>query len=182
MPCPQQAFINEDCHRNEFCGEMNARWEWLRRWWPALAWAVVISIFSTGAFTSENTGRVIIPVLHWLLPHAPMETLILLHHYIRKSAHFTEYFILSLLLLRGIRGENRGLKLAWALLAIAIVACYASLDEFHQSFVPGRTPAVTDVMIDTSGGIAAQAIAALTMMLAHLREERREKSAASNAS
>jgi len=160
---------------------MSARWEWLRRWWPALAWAVVISIFSTGAFTSENTNRVIIPILHWLLPRMPMETLQLIHHYIRKSAHFAEYFIFSILLLRAIRGPKRGIRLAWALLAIAIVACYASLDEFHQSFVPGRTAAVGDVMIDTSGGIAAQAIAALLMMWAHLREERREKSAVSNA-
>jgi VanZ family protein len=148
---------------------------WLKRWWPALAWAILISIFSTGAFTSENTSRIIVPALHWLFPHIPTDTLFLIHHYIRKCAHFTEYFILSLLLLRGIRGENRGTKLAWALLAIAIVACYASLDEFHQSFVPGRTPAVTDVMIDTSGGIAAQAIAALVVMLAHLRAERRVK-------
>lgn len=152
---------------------MNPLKKWLKRWWPALVWAAAISIFSTGAFTSENTGRIIIPVLHWMFPHLPMDTLFLIHHYIRKCAHFTEYFILSLLLLRAIRGENRGLRLAWALLAIAIVACYASLDEFHQSFVPGRTPAVTDVMIDTSGGIAAQAIAALLMMWAHLREENR---------
>lgn len=136
-----------------------------------LAWAILISLFSTGAFTSENTSRFIIPVLHWLFPHAPMETLFLIHHYIRKCAHFTEYFILSLLLLHAIRGENRGIRLAWALLAIAIVTCYASLDEFHQSFVPGRTAAVPDVMIDTSGGIAAQAIAALMMMWRHLREE-----------
>ena len=150
---------------------MTARWEWLRKWWPAIVWAVAISCFSTGAFTSENTSRIIIPVLHWLFPHVPLETLLLIHHYVRKCAHFTEYFILSLLLLRGIRGQNRGIKLAWALLAIAIVACYASLDEFHQSFVPGRTPAVTDVIIDTSGGIAAQAIAALLMMWAHLRRE-----------
>ncbi len=48
------------------------------------------------------------------------------------------------------------MQLAWALLAIVLVAGYASLDEFHQSFVPGRTAAVGDVLIDTSGGVAAQ--------------------------
>jgi VanZ family protein len=154
---------------------MTSRNEWLRRWWPAVVWAVAISMFSTGAFTSENTSRFIIPVLHWLFPNAPMDTLLVMHHYIRKCAHFTEYFILSLLLLRGIRGENRGTRLAWALLAIALVACYASLDEFHQSFVPGRTAAVGDVMIDTSGGIAAQAIAALVVLWGHIRGERRER-------
>lgn len=147
---------------------------WMKQWWPALVWAVVISTFSTGAFTSENTSRVIIPILHWLLPHAPMETLELIHHIIRKCAHFTEYFILSLLILRGIRRGRKENHLAWALLAILIVAAYASLDEFHQRFVPGRTPAVRDVLIDTSGGTAAQLIAALVVLWGHVRERQRE--------
>ena len=85
--------------------------QWLKRWWPALAWAVVISCFSTGAFTSEHTSRIIIPVLHWLFPHASTQTLHLIHHYIRKCAHFTEYFILSLLVLRGIRAGRPGTRL-----------------------------------------------------------------------
>jgi len=155
-------------------GEASAGW--FARWWPALAWAVVISLFSTGAFTSENTGRIIIPALHWLFPSLAPQTLALLHHIIRKCAHFTEYFILSLLILRGIRAGRHGTKLAWAVLAIVIVAGYASLDEFHQSFVPGRTPAVTDVLIDTTGGAAAQAIAALFAMLVHVREVRPRES------
>jgi VanZ family protein len=149
---------------------------WVARWWPALAWAVVISLFSTGAFTAENTGRIIIPLLHWLFPSIPPQTLSLIHHIIRKCAHFTEYFILSLLILRGIRAGRHGTKLAWAVLAIAIVAGYASLDEFHQRFVPGRTPAVSDVLLDTTGGAAAQAVAALFAMLVHVREVRPRES------
>jgi VanZ family protein len=145
---------------------------WLALWWPALAWAVVISLFSTGTFTADNTGRIIIPMLHWLFPSLPPQTLALIHHIIRKCAHFTEYFILSLLILRGIRAGRHGTKLAWAVLAIVLVAGYASLDEFHQRFVPGRTPAVTDVLIDTTGGATAQAIAALFAMLIHVREIR----------
>jgi VanZ family protein len=135
----------------------------LRRWWPALAWAIVISIFSTSAFTSDNTSRIIIPILHWLMPHAATATLFEIHHVIRKCGHFVEYFILSLLVLRGIRAGRRDSRIVWALAAIAIVACYASLDEFHQIFVPGRTPAVADVLLDTIGGICAQIVAALVV-------------------
>ena len=51
----------------------------------------------------------------------------------------------------------------WALAAIAMVACYASLDEFHQIFVPGRTAAVADVLLDTIGGICAQIAVALVI-------------------
>jgi VanZ family protein len=145
---------------------------WVAGWWPALAWAVVISLFSTHLFTSENTGKIIIPLLHWLFPSFSPTALALIHHIIRKCAHFTEYFILSLLILRGIRARRHGTRLAWAGLAILLVAGYASLDEFHQRFVPGRTPAVTDVLIDTTGGATAQAIAALFALWFHVRELR----------
>jgi len=146
---------------------------WLKRWWPALAWAIVISGFSTGAFTSENTSRVIIPVLHWLFPHAAMHTLEHIHHLIRKTGHFTEYFVLSWLILRGIRGEKRETHLRWAVVAVIIVAAYAALDELHQVFVPGRTAAIGDVLIDTTGGIAGQAVAALLALWVHARERGR---------
>ncbi len=97
------------------------------------------------------------------MPHAAMATLLEIHHVIRKCGHFTEYFILSLLVLRGIRAGRRDARIVWALAAIAIVAFYASLDEFHQIFVPGRTPAVADVLLDTIGGICAQIAFALVM-------------------
>lgn len=150
--------------------------QWLKRWWPALLWAAVISTFSTGIFTSDNTSRIIVPFLHWLLPHASEDTLFLIHHFIRKTGHVTEYFILSLLILRGIRAGHRGSRLAWALVAIAVVAVYASLDEFHQSFVPGRTAAVSDVLLDTAGGMAAQVVVALVVLLGDIRQKRRDNS------
>jgi VanZ family protein len=149
--------------------------EWLKRWWPALVWALVISGFSTGVFTAENTSRIIVPVLHWLFPHASRVRIEHLHHIIRKCAHFTEYFILSLLVLRGIRAGRPGVRFAWALLVIAIVFSYASLDEYHQSFVPGRTAAFRDVLIDTSGGATAQLIVGLFEMIHHARDRRRLK-------
>jgi VanZ family protein len=148
----------------------------LKFWWPALVWAVVISTFSTGAFTSENTSRFIIPLLRWLLPHASTETLSELHHLIRKSAHFIEYFILSLLVLRGIRADRKQSHLGWALIAIGIVGAYAALDEFHQLFVPGRTAALADVLLDTAGGVAAQLVAAVFMLWGDLRARRRDQS------
>lgn len=97
-----------------------------------------------------------------------------MHHIIRKCGHFTEYFILSLLILRGLRAGRREMQVAWIFAAIVLVASYASLDEFHQSFVPGRTPAVTDVLIDTTGGAAAQAVAALMLLWGHVRGKRRD--------
>jgi VanZ family protein len=148
----------------------------LARWWPAIAWAVLISVFSTGAFTSENTSRIIIPILHWLFPRATSDTLFLMHHVIRKCGHFTEYFVLSLLILRGIRAGRQEMRFVWLLAVIALVAGYATLDEFHQSFVPGRGGLeLDDVLLDTLGGAAAQAIAALVIFWEHVRKQQRDK-------
>lgn len=152
---------------------------WLKIWWPAIAWAIVISSFSTGAFTSEHTSRFIIPVLHWLLPHASPETLSTVHHVIRKCGHFTEYFILSLLILRGFQAGNREFGLRLALLSILMVAGYAALDEFHQSFVPGRGAAVSDVLLDTSGGAAGILIVALLILWGRVRRQRKDSDAQS---
>ena len=147
---------------------------WLARWWPAIVWAVLIFAFSTGAFSSENTGHIIIPILRWIFPGASSESLAAMHHFLRKCGHFTEYFVLSLLIMRGIRGGHQELRFAWILAAITLVAGYATLDEFHQSFVPGRGGLeLDDVLLDTLGGAAAQVIAALVIFWEHVRQRQR---------
>jgi VanZ family protein len=133
----------------------------LIRWWPVIAWAALIWTFSTSWFTSENTGRVIEPVFQWLLPRASLETIASLHAMVRKCGHLFEYFVFSLLVLRSLKAGRCGQPLKWALITIAIVAAYASIDEFHQSFVPGRTAAVSDVLLDTAGGTIAQVLGAV---------------------
>jgi VanZ family protein len=133
----------------------------LRHWWPAMAWAGAIFLFSTGYFGGEHTSRFILPFLRWLLPDASPETLTQLHFLVRKAGHFGEYFLFSLLVLRGLRGEASGWKWSWGLTALGISAGYAALDEFHQYFVPSRGAAWQDVFLDSAGAIAAQACARL---------------------
>ena len=130
----------------------------LKRWFPVLAWASLIFMASTDTFSAANTSRVILPFLHLLLPQANSPTLEWLQFLIRKSAHFTEYFIFGLLLLRAVRGVRNGWNLRWALLALVIAAGYSALDEFHQSFVPSRTASPWDSLLDTFGAAAAQVV------------------------
>ena len=68
---------------------------------------------------------------------------------VRKLAHFTEYFILGLLVLFTLK--EYGIKN----LFIPIIVCvlYASSDEIHQLFVDGRSASVIDVLIDSLGSI-----------------------------
>lgn len=133
----------------------------LRPWVPAILWAAAIWLFSTASFSALGTSRFILPLLQWLQPRASQETLEFLHFLIRKSAHFVEFFIFSLLVLRGVRGERAGWRMAWGLAAVLIAACYAALDELHQAFVPERTASPMDSLLDTCGAVAAQLLAGL---------------------
>ncbi|HXN21986.1 MAG TPA: VanZ family protein [Candidatus Dormibacteraeota bacterium] len=129
---------------------------WLRNWGPVLAWAGCIWLLSTDHFSSAATGRVIGPVLSWLFPSASEETLKLLHALIRKAAHLVEYFVFSLLVFRGIRGDRRGWRLSWSLETVFLAAIYATLDEIHQAFESDRTSSMYDSLLDTAGAAAAQ--------------------------
>lgn len=69
---------------------------------------------------------------------------------IRKIAHFSIYTAVGLLLMALIstfemKEKNR------IIISLIIGIIYASSDEIHQSFVPERSPMITDVMIDTMG-------------------------------
>ncbi len=132
-----------------------------RRFGPVLLWAIVIFILSTELFTAAQTGRFIMPVLHWMFPRESKNTLWIWHHYIRKSGHVIEYAVLSWLTWRALRNGRHG---SWAGLAAATIflcALYASIDEFHQIFVPGRGPSVHDVMLDTLAATVLQILIAL---------------------
>jgi VanZ family protein len=48
--------------------------------------------------------------------------------------------------------------LRWSTIAVLGTAIVASLDEWHQSFIPSRTGRWQDVVLDTSAGIAAQVL------------------------
>jgi VanZ family protein len=83
------------------------------------------------------------------------------HFYIRKGGHVFGYGMLSILLFRAWREtlpsiRNTRWTLRWSIIAVLGTAFVASLDEWHQSFIPSRTGTLRDVLLDTSAGIAAQ--------------------------
>src|SRR5579859_2459008 len=113
--------------------------DWLRAWWPALLWAAVIFVMSTDTFSAQHTASFFNAVFRWLYPSMTPLQFHRIHFYIRKSAHFTEYFVFCLLLYRGVRGTRRGWRWSWGLTALFIAASYSVLDEIHQAFVASRT-------------------------------------------
>ena len=133
-------------------------WARIKYWIPAIIAAAVISIFSTDYFTPEETGRVILPILHWFLPDASRAYLLHLHSGIRKLSHVAEFGVFSLTVFRALRGPRAGWRLNWALLTFLIAVSYAVLDEFHQSHVPLRHASAADIGIDTLGAVLAQLV------------------------
>jgi VanZ family protein len=127
-------------------------------WVPALSWAILISIASTDAFSATHTSHIILPALHWLFPMASPEALERAHFFIRKTGHVSEYFLFSLFLMRGMRGNDHGWKLRWAIWALLIAAGYSALDEYHQSFVPSRGASPWDSLLDTTSAAVAQIV------------------------
>jgi VanZ family protein len=129
--------------------------DWLRAWWPALLWAGVIFTASTDAFSSEHTASVFEPVVRWMVRSITKEQFEAIHYLIRKSAHFTEYFIFCLLLYRGLRGDRKGWRWTWGLAALFCAAGYSVLDEVHQSFVASRVASPYDSLLDSIGAFFA---------------------------
>ena len=91
------------------------------RWLPALLMMVAIFLFSSRTSNElPNFGG-------W-------------DYFVKKSAHGVGYGLLALAYLRAL--PKRNYILAWFLAVL-----YSATDEFHQSFVPGRHAAITDVLI-----------------------------------
>ena len=131
-----------------------------RRFLPiAISWAAVVIwallIFYVSAQPSLST--------HWGI----------WDFILRKAAHMCEYAVLFLLLwnaLAQLKLRERTSLLLGAFLAV----CYAASDEFHQTFVPGRSGEPRDVAIDACGVI----IALLALTYVRRRLARRPAAAA----
>jgi VanZ family protein len=130
----------------------------LKVWIAAGLWMIVIAIESTQYLSMAYTGRILYPVLHFLLGLDPVRFAVW-HYYIRKTGHFVGYFILSLLLFRAWRATLSSPSywaLRWAGIALLMSAFVASMDEWHQSYLPSRTGSVSDVILDSTAALIAQ--------------------------
>ena len=70
--------------------------------------------------------------------------------------HGAGYAILGALLLRALAGGRRaGVTAAVALWTVLGAALYGVSDEWHQGFVPGRSPSLADLAFDAAGAALA---------------------------
>jgi VanZ family protein len=125
-------------------------------WLPPIIWMAAIFYFSTDTFSGGNTGSLFYKIFHAIIPSLTPEQFHPYHLFIRKASHFTEYAILALMLFRAFRaGSSVRWSWRWAIYALVIVAAYALLDEFHQTFTITRGGSIYDSLLDISGGATA---------------------------
>jgi|GEM_PF-684108 len=102
----------------------------LKYWLPVIVYAIIIFHFSS----------------------LPGEEIPVIFSYQDLVFHILEYALLSFLVIRALKAYNPGgSRVRRFLLALLICVFYAIIDEFHQSFVPGRCASVIDVTYDSAG-------------------------------
>lgn len=134
------------------------------------------TIFSFSAQTGTESGGLSQMVSRWLVegwnllsgnsisPNALEALAQSMEFWVRKGAHMSEYALLcwcAALPMLVYQVPDRFRRLGTPLFC----ALVAASDEFHQSFVPGRTPSVRDVGIDLLGALLALGLLELGLAL-----------------
>jgi VanZ family protein len=143
-----------------------------RAWIPALVWLAVIALESTSLGSSAHTQTLLLAILRFLNPQINSAQLELANEVARKVGHCFGYATLSLLMLRAWwttlmlpRSATRippwkAMVTSWsaraAAIALASTALVASLDEWHQLSIPGRTGTIHDVALDSMAAACVQ--------------------------
>jgi len=133
---------------------------WVAAWGPVMVWAAFILSLSGDRFSDVHTEAWLSDIASALgisLPVVEVANFI-----VRKSAHFVEYAVLSVLTLRAMLvtwpQRRRRQLLVWAVLAAAV---WASIDELHQYyFTLARMGTPKDVVLDTTGAVAGAVMGA----------------------
>lgn len=125
-----------------------------------LCWMATVFVFSgqdsnTSNGLSRSIAERLVDVVHRDEEISSQERVLLLrkyNHKIRKMAHFTIYLIGGLTII----SLMRTLISKKSIIILATSLCgflYAMSDEFHQGFIEGRGPMLSDVLLDTLGVI-----------------------------
>ncbi|MDO8661910.1 MAG: VanZ family protein [Candidatus Omnitrophota bacterium] len=104
--------------------------KFFKLWVPVIVWGAVIFYFSDTPY---------------------LKTGLEYDYILRKLAHIFEYLILTLLLYRAFKGSFKMHKRRVLIYPALVSFLYAASDELHQYFVPGRSCAIKDVLIDIIG-------------------------------
>lgn len=133
-------------------------------WGLLITWMLFIFCMSSfnGVMSGNQSGSIAV-LIYNLFDISDTEKVSFI---IRKCAHVSEFFILGILVINLISKYN--VKYSY-LISFIVCVLYASSDEFHQLFVPGRSGQVTDIFIDMIGVVLGLSIYCLIKYFKSLR-------------
>ncbi|MBR1801808.1 VanZ family protein [Candidatus Saccharibacteria bacterium] len=136
--------------------ELKSLGKFFKIWYPSILMMVLIFIMSSfPAVDSDQQSGLIVNALTTAFPS--LENVDFLVNIVRKSAHFLEYAIFGFFTARAFKLSK---KSPW--FAILLCGIYAATDEYHQTFVPGRSGEIADILLDTAGATFGATIYILT--------------------
>jgi VanZ family protein len=108
-------------------------------WWSLfVVWLVAVF------YASSLTGSEVSPYVPTFLLH--------------KLAHFIAYSSGAVILVLSLRFSTRWSWKKIVVVSVVAVSVYGATDEWHQTFTPGRGPALRDWLIDTGSGIVGVSV------------------------
>ena len=113
---------------------MNRFFQHKTLWW-ALFVVWLAAVFYASSLAGDEVGKYL-PTFAW-----------------HKFAHFVAYSAGAVILALCLRFSTAWSWKKIAIVSVVVVSIYGATDEFHQSFTPGRGPAVRDWAIDTVSGM-----------------------------
>lgn len=151
--------------------------------WAVLAWCPVVfwygSIYHFSAQTAEVSSGLSNAFLYRLLQHLisnfgsySEETLRaaveMLSFWVRKAAHMSLYFVLALLVTLALRFLLKQLS-TLSICTFLFCGVLAAMDEYHQTFVAGRSGELRDIFVDLLGVSCAMVLFGLLYLVTKTR-------------
>ena len=141
-------------------------WYWICAWLPVVLGVIAVALESTEFMGANHTSGPFRWLYQAIFGPVSDERWEILHILIRKSGHFIGYGAIGLAWLRAWwMTLPRSRFLHDSLLALLGTAMIASVDEWHQTFLPNRTGSAWDVLLDCCGAIMLELAAYIFMRL-----------------
>lgn len=115
----------------------------------AVMWCTIIFLFTASPVSTGNYTQTLIEQT----VHIESDVSAVMNTVIRKSGHLLAFGALAVLIYLGMKPSYRSAAAAWF-----AASAYGALDEWHQSFIPGRNAAWTDVALDSLGALLLLAV------------------------
>lgn len=155
-------------------GFMRKKSKWL---WTILIVCYVGFIFNNSITpaveSSQQSGRVLSMIMA-AFQFVGLDGGLVTEHFVRKTAHFTEYFLLGALLWNCLKSYMLTGKF-WTALQLWLITVIPLTDETIQLFSEGRSGQVSDVWLDFSGAVVGSlCMLGVWHLIGRIREKRRK--------